>query len=112
MIVITKIEVEEVSGISREMYSQLPLSGYLDGVNTTLRVETINGSIFRRPDGSTINIGTSKQAQEVIGIQYEDWRNMEQELTLAGRKLFNMHSEKKLFDEMGLWQRLKWALKC
>lgn len=42
-----------------------------------IKVETIRGVTFRRPDGTEVVIGASKEAQDIIGIQYEAWHELE-----------------------------------
>ena len=111
MLVITHIEAEEIPDIKVEIYSRLAMHGVLEETETAVATEVIYGVRFKRPDGSTINIGTSKQAQEVIGIQYEAWKNLEKELHRAGSELNSLRKEKKFFQDMGFWSRLRWALK-
>jgi hypothetical protein len=42
--------------------------------------EKIDKQMFMRPDGTMICIGMSKQAQDVIGIQYESWNKMQKRI--------------------------------
>jgi hypothetical protein len=81
-------------------------------------IELIRGRRFRRPtDGVDIVVGVSKQAQDVIGIQYEAWDNLQKaydaEQRNHQRTTSEMYGYKSRVDEMlnsSFWQRLKWLI--
>lgn len=85
MIIIKDIEFLEVDGDKYEILSKNPSDPIetVDGkwVDGILVRELIKGVRFRRPrDNIDIVVGTSKQAADIIGIQYECWQNLEMEL--------------------------------
>ena len=85
--------------------------------------EIIYGRWFYRPDGARLLIGNSKQAAEVLGIQYEVWNKMEaprdraESLNRALTKendsqkmqMFWLAEELKGIAGATFWERLKWA---
>lgn len=56
-------------------------------------IELVKGRYFTRPDGIEINVGLSKQAAGVLGLQYEAWNSMEENLRIAERRLASAHRE-------------------
>ncbi len=71
--------------------------------------ELIHGRRFRRPsDGTEIVIGVSKQAQDLIGIQYEAWDNMEKQLDSYYRESMKTRSILTKIEKANLLTRLKW----
>ena len=76
---------------------------------TELR-ELIRGRRFVRPsDGLDIMIGVSKQAQNVIGIQYEAWENMEESHNLAIDKATHTANKLAKLKKSNLWKRIKFV---
>jgi len=69
----------------------------------------VHGRVFRRPsDGYEICIGTSKQAADIIGIQYEAWKTTDLELEKARDMCNKLRTE---FEEMTAWKHIKIAFK-
>ena len=99
MILIKHIEAFEVEGPVGEI-------AHFPDPETTRPIEreTVRGQTFSRPDGTTICIGTSKQAQEVIGIQYEAWEAMKDELGASRVLLYDLRN-------LSAWGHLKLFLK-
>jgi len=94
----------------------------------TIKTELIYGTRFRRAsDGEYIVVGASKDVQEVLGLMYESWQNMENDLTRLNIdvsllndnvwKKRNKIAEQKEFIDLilngTLWQRIKYLFtKC
>ncbi len=116
-IIITDVKFMEVDRDPWELVSRCPPyqqrivwgdSGE-ETVNTDTIRELIHGRRFRRSDGTMLLIGCSKQAQEVIGIQYEAWENSEKMLEDYRRCWNNTERKMIAIREMSFWQRLRFA---
>jgi hypothetical protein len=77
-------------------------------------IEWVRGVEFTRPDGEKILIGASEQAQEVLGIQFEAWGNMEREIyrLQASNKhlrdtIHDYQDEVDRLSRLSLWERVK-----
>ena len=76
--------------------------------NVNIKTELIKGRIFIRPDGTELIIGCSKQAADVIGIQYEAWDNLQQEHLKAARARDDAYAHIRELSEASFLTRLKW----
>ena len=147
MILITKIETKEVP----ESYAQVcskellhsPQSSCeaVDGAGEpcyadagTYTTETVRGRRFTRNQWnkekqevetiSDVTIGMTADVQNVLGMQVEEWEDMESDLVLSkskvcmleglvemsNKQVLNYVAEALERDNMNLWQRLKWAI--
>ena len=84
--------------------------------------ELIKGRRFIRPDGEEVVVGVSKQAQDVLGLLYEDWGKQRRALFLVqnayrdvcvkldsvGEKLEAKEGELDVYRNASFWQRLKY----
>lgn len=77
--------------------------------------ELIYSREFVRPGGSRIRIGTSKQAADVLGIQYEAWDSMNAALETSNMErgkgwqlVWKQRKELDKIKQAGFWQRVKW----
>ena len=85
MIVIKRIDFIETDQDPFEILSSTAPNHYVpvlennepEMISAYALTELIQGTRFRRPDGTNIIIGMSKQASDVIGIQYEAWAESE-----------------------------------
>lgn len=123
MIVIKNIEYYEVDRdewrihVMTEPHRAMPVNDGAAYVETDVLDELIRGNRFRRPsDGIDVCIGMSKEHQKLIGIQYEAWEGMSDNLYRASRDASKYKLElgrKKVFigslESAGLWQRIKWV---
>ena len=121
MIVITKIEFFETDRDPAEIarnthpYEYINVNteqGAKEIVSQKITSEWISGNRFIRPsDGTDIVIGMSVQAQELIGIQYDSWLSMSNELSKY--QTINEIKEKEIESakRATLWTRIKWVLK-
>ena len=105
MILVKHIEAFEVEGPVGEIahFEDRPCD-YSTQPVFELERELVRGRTFIRPDGTTICIGTSKQAQEVLGIQYEAWETMKDELGASRVLLYDLRN-------LSAWGHLKLFLK-
>lgn len=99
MIIIKNIEIIEVDRDPWELIAKIPMDGVIpvNGnkyIETKLFIELIGGQRFVRPDGKELIIGCSKQAEEVIGIQYEAWGNMSKEWEITRQELYTERGER------------------
>ena len=72
--------------------------------------EWIYGRRFQRPsDGVDVVLGLSKQAQDVLGLQYKAWENMSAEL--CHYHCANHAYQKKIENaqKATVWTRIKWV---
>ena len=117
MIVIMEVKAVEVDRpiYKIQRFTKLPLLGgepWKTIPAETVHQEVIKGRRFRRPsDGTDIVVGCSKQAQDIIGIQYEAWENMEKAMNNMTNSFVDLQN--KLSDIMasGIWTRLKWVFR-
>ncbi len=73
--------------------------------------EAIRGRIFRRPrDNKDIVIGMSRKAQYLIGIQYEEWENMEKRIEEKRKEIIKLETIIKKSTEASILTRLKWLI--
>ena len=125
MIVIRNIDFIETPQDRTEIYHQDPMSppillrtqGDDEYMPVSIVQELIRGRCFRRPDGSELVIGASKQAEEVLGLQYEAWETVHRELCTQRSRLLAAHKQvHKYKDELNgircasIWKRLKWLI--
>lgn len=88
-------------------------------VNREVLSELISGRRFVRPsDGTDIIVGVSKQAQNILGIMYEAWDNMERsyfaEIKSHGKTKIEMRCYRHMVEEIqkaSFWERLKWLFR-
>ena len=117
MLIVKNIEIIEVERDPWEILSLTKpyqaIEVFNPGKNTPEHIETnafremIQGQRFVRPDGKELLIGCSRQAEEIIGIQYESWGNMSE--AWEGTRTQLRKAEKELADirQMTFWMRLK-----
>lgn len=125
MIVIKHIDFLEVQGERYEFRHR-----YISGNNLLMEVGTANGTAealveevrelivgreFRDPSGRTVVVGVSKQAQDIIGIQYEAWENQSKmiedlilECSAIQIKVEQKEKELSKIKSASFWDRLKW----
>ncbi len=117
MLIVKNIEIIEVERDPWELLSMTapyqaievfnPGKNVPEFIDTNVFREMVQGQRFRRPDGEELVIGCSRQAEEIIGIQYESWGNMSREWEATRTQL--RKAEKELADirQMTFWMRLK-----
>lgn len=121
MILIKNIEMVEVDRDPYEILSTIhpyeAISVYngsnIEHIEHEVFTELIRGRRFIRPDGKELIIGCSKQAEEVIGIQYESWENLmglhestREELYREKGKLLKANEELYAIKQLGFFKRL------
>ena len=105
MIVITNIEYLETNRNPIELIREHGHSGFIpckgnQVIETKVMLELVRGRHFHRPDGTEICIGMSRQAQDILGLQYDIWDNMRQELDAADSEIASLR--KKLSEYIGV----------
>ncbi len=70
--------------------------------------ELIKGQRFRRSDGVDIIVGLTKQAQDILGLQYEAWDNMQKELEITHNSLQVANETIKAVTQANIWTRIKY----
>jgi len=133
MIVITKIEYLETdrdiyqlqSIASKSQLIELNTHNEKERMQAKLFIETIQGQCFRRPsDGTDIYIGNSRQAEKVIGIQYEAWQSnhmlvkdlsyqkeaLKTELSIKDNYLKESNNKIEQSINSDFWTRFKWLI--
>ena len=112
MILITKIEYTEVDGDVREIFQhkRRPIfrNNHRERVDEKVVREVVRGRRFCRPDGREIAVGLSEQAADVLGLQYEAWRELEQRAENHRNREMNLDWELLAIKKAGFWTRLKW----
>ena len=123
MIVITSIEYFETEEdvlyrIYIDSSPERPLVG-VGGrlIERDILTEAIHGRVFIRPsDRQKIIIGCSNQAQEVIGIMYDDWATWKEAYEetrtawqKAEREMITYRTRLHSLQSYSFWKRLKWA---
>lgn len=76
MIVIKNIDFFETDMDPVEVYDNC-----VDPTQAEFCVELIKGRKFTRPDGEKVVVAASKQAQDVLGLLYEAWEDLEKRFT-------------------------------
>lgn len=131
MIIIESMKTVEVKGDQHTLTSLLHEDMYNPLCVETARgtelmsreyvQEIIRGRRFITPKGSII-IGVTKEVQELLGITYEAWENVNQELGRLGRensglirrlveeraKTCSLEDEVLSLKQASLWVRIKW----
>lgn len=123
MIIICNAEYYEVDGDVGTIYSYDPhqmvrVNGN-EAVYAQVLQEKVKGRRFRNPrDGTDVVVGLSKDVQELIGLQYEAWDNLEKAYEAANRNYNQIYHEvtawRKKFDELenaSVWRRILWVFK-
>lgn len=115
MLLITKIEFLDVDGDSHAVVDERqlePLHPKDIGMTEEKIVrELVRGRRFTRPnDGVEIVIGLSKQAQDIIGLQYEAWEALEKDRDYWHRKCIASRLKIDSIKMAGFWERLKWLV--
>lgn len=114
MIVIKNIEYIETDKDPLEIIStKMPhnLVGYTNKdapITVEYLTELIHGRRFVRPDGRTLYIGVSEQAQEVIGIQYGAWNTKEREMQEWVSAYQREKTKVDMYRSAKLWKRIKY----
>lgn len=106
MILITRIEYREVEarGGAHE------IRRLSEHVGEEMAREIVRGRRFCRPDGTEVLIVLSEQAADVLGLQYEAWRELEQRAEAHYRRACTLDWELRKIKKAGFWTRLKWVL--
>ena len=148
MIVIKDLEYYEVPDNIHEVIYQIGGNTFID-VNTQtgpihmptieVRKEVIEGKVFVDQQGNRVVVGLSKDAQNILGLQYEAWENSEKEINTLRKDIsqyrrsvnnltqenlelnerikpltFENKYHKELIRELtdaSLWTRIKWIFK-
>lgn len=116
MLLISKIEFLDVDVDVHTIFEvkpwePLPLKGG-EMVEAKVAQELVRGRRFRRPnDGMDIVIGCSKQAQDVIGLQYEAWESLENDRDYWHTQCVASRLKIESIKQAGFWKRLKWLLR-
>ena len=121
MIVITKIDFIETERDPLELIHRYGLDGRIPFSNGRKEIEAkelmelIRGRRFVRPDGKEIVLGISRQAQDVLGIQYEEWHRMNLRLKVATDEKLSLMKELNTYTgiikeakKATIVQRIKW----
>jgi len=73
--------------------------------------ELVRGRRFLRPsDGTDIVVGLAKDAQNILGLQYEAWENMAQELKDTRSQMRQLQRERDRARGATIWTRFEWLL--
>lgn len=115
MILIKNIETIEIDRDPVEIlkynnpFQPVPVNGNTAMEPIEVIKEFVHGRLFCRPsDGKEINLGMTKQAQDVIGIQFEAWEYLENLLSEC-RNYANMKNQQiEKIKSATFWKRLKW----
>ncbi len=117
MILISKIEYMETDRDPHQIiHCTSPYEGVAvntdhgkDIVECNELIELVNGVRFcRYGTDDEIVIGMSKQAQDLIGIQYESWENKEKEYSELYSSFTKARNEISFIKNAGLLRRLSW----
>jgi len=127
MILIKSIDYYEVDRDPIEIinnnppYAGVPLisNGSKDIVTCEVLSEWAGGRVFINPqNGLEIKIANSKAVQDLIGIQFEAWDNLQaehetcrQNLIAARRNLTKTFKQINAAHKASVWTRLKWLFK-
>lgn len=126
MLVITNVETIEYDapdGVDRVRldihppprgYPQTPLDG-LTAKQHDVYSEIAHSRVFVRPDGVRIKIAATIEAQDKLGLMYQAWDKMEEELGYTRRHLQSAISDSidrdltiRKLKAASFWTRLKW----
>lgn len=117
MLIVKNIEIIEVDRDPWEIVSLTrpfqAIKVFNPGKNRPERIaenifrEMIQGQRFIRPDGQELLIGCSRQAEEIIGIQYEAWGNMSEVREMTRGQLRKAEKELSDLKQLTFWKRLK-----
>ncbi|MCP4408813.1 MAG: hypothetical protein GY807_13830 [Gammaproteobacteria bacterium] len=123
MILIESIKVREVPGEHCNI-PRLPGNGMRawmgaappDSITKEAETETVRGRRYIRPDGTEIVIGMTEQAQDVIGIQYEAWENLQgmcdanrAESDRLVRVISKLQERFEAAECATVWDRIRWV---
>ena len=117
MIIITNIETMEVDADIHQIqqmykpYEYIPavIDGAEIGVPAEFVVENIKGRRFFK-NGKEMCIGNSKQAEELIGVQFDAWSELQDRCDTY--RLSSIGFQNQLEERTGtFWRRLKWLFK-
>jgi len=70
--------------------------------------ELVHGRRFTRPDGSSITVGLSVQAQDVLGLQFDAWTNLQRDYNACHINLTKANKVIAAASAAPLWTRIKW----
>ena len=120
MILIRSIDVIEIDRDPAEILAWnmpgdiIPVNGGAEAVEYSVMAELVQGRRYVRRDGKEIVIGVTKQAQDIIGIQYEAWGSLQSDYEAARKDLSRTAKELKgckeslrELHEAGFFRRLK-----
>lgn len=121
MIVITRadwIEAEDyyIQGFTVRKYDMPPMAvDDLSLPEASVTEEKVRGRAFIKPDGERIIIAATKEVQDIIGLQYEAWNEMESRSEELYRKAIGNSNlakgfvgQLKTIETASFWRRLKW----
>ena len=81
-----------------------------DAVKCSHIIELVKGRRFVRPsDGLDVMIGCSRQAQDLIGIQYDAWKSQERLSEGYRNRIDDLITTLVKFRKASLWTRIKWV---
>jgi hypothetical protein len=124
MLLVTKVEVADVPG--REAYIAsckdlpvapdfVPINNGDDCITGEVYLDNIRGREFVDQRGRRICIGMTKEAQEVLGLQYQCWENtlaslerLRVDLANRGSDLVAAHERLRRIKTASFWDRLRW----
>ena len=110
------VRVETDRAVIHGLHDYTVIPTQCNGVDELMPVsavrELIRGREFRRPDGESIVVGCSKQAESVFGIQYEAWDEISRLLSCSRSEVLTLQRKIGGFRRWGTWKRLKWLLRA
>lgn len=125
MILIEDIEIKEVSMDRWEIFNYLNESDMLFFNNQKITKEMVTGKVFINADNKEFCIGMSEKVQTAIGLPFEEFENLHNELddkryeletnkiTISQLRDRYARSLKKIeqFETMSLWKKIKFLFK-
>ena len=114
MILITKVEWEKVTenSVTRSRIVNPPKEvladiGKVPETTAEYITEKIDGVRFKRPDGEEVVIGNMADPSDVIGIQYELWKSMENNIRELDKELLEAEAIIERIANYGFFKRLR-----
>ncbi len=126
MILVKNIEVVEVERDPWELLSLTkpyqavevfnPGKNVPEFIDTNVFREMVQGQRFRRPDGKELIIGYSKQVEEAVGLPFEIFKNMQDDIddyrVTMRRQTDSINRYQSYISELGragFWKRIKYV---
>lgn len=110
-IIETDHDIAELQAMSSSPDASVPVNGGRDMEKISVIKELVKGRLFRRPDGLDIIVGLSRQAQQVLGLYYEVWDQMETTLYSTREQLFKSQRAINKLRRAPFFTRLKWLFR-